>query len=141
MGTVAIFAAHPDDEVLGCGGTIAWHIAKGDDVHVIILAEGITSREDNRNVNKSKKFLNQLIKSAKKAHEILGTTSLKFLNLPDNRMDSINLLNVIKIVVRVWLLPICTGLNFKSYDFFNSLIWIRSTSSNYSFIGYLMVNI
>ena len=98
MGTVAILAAHPDDEVLGCGGTIAWHIAKGDEVHVIILAEGITSREENLNVNKSKKILNQLIKSAKKAHDILGTTSLNFLNFPDNRMDSLDLLTIVKIV-------------------------------------------
>ena len=98
MGTVAIFVAHPDDEVLGCGGTIAWHIAKGDKVYVIILAEGISSREDSRKEGNSSKQLNQLIKSARKAHDILGTNSIKFLNFPDNRMDSLDLLNIIKIV-------------------------------------------
>ena len=41
---VLVVAAHPDDEVLGCGGTIASHILNDDDVHIIILSKGITSR-------------------------------------------------------------------------------------------------
>ena len=98
MSNVLVVAAHPDDEVLGCGGTIAWHIARGDEVHVIILAEGITSRDKKRNTKTSKKQLNQLIESAKQAHDILGTTSIKFFDFPDNRMDSIDLLTVVKIV-------------------------------------------
>ena len=43
---VLIVAAHPDDEVLGCGGTIARHVAEGDDVNILIVAEGATSRGD-----------------------------------------------------------------------------------------------
>tara|TARA_Y100000031_G_C8222425_1_gene386613 strand:- start:1189 stop:1878 length:690 start_codon:yes stop_codon:yes gene_type:complete len=98
MSNVLVVAAHPDDEVLGCGGTIAKHINQGDEVHVIILAEGITSRDKKRNTKTSKKQLNQLIESAKQAHDILGTTSIKFFDFPDNRMDSIDLLTVVKIV-------------------------------------------
>ena len=41
---VLIVAAHPDDEVLGCGGTIARHAADGDAVEVLFLADGVTSR-------------------------------------------------------------------------------------------------
>ena len=41
---ILIVAAHPDDEVLGCGGTILKHVADGDSVHIVIMAEGITSR-------------------------------------------------------------------------------------------------
>ena len=42
--SILVIAAHPDDEVLGCGGAIAWHKDKGDAVHIRIFAEGITSR-------------------------------------------------------------------------------------------------
>ena len=43
--TILVIAAHPDDEVLGCGGTILKHSENGDKVHILILAEGITSRQ------------------------------------------------------------------------------------------------
>ena len=43
--TILIVVAHPDDEVLGCGGSIAKWTQSGDDVHVLILAEGATSRD------------------------------------------------------------------------------------------------
>ena len=43
--TVLVVAAHPDDEVLGCGGTIAKHSGLGDIVHILIVAEGATSRQ------------------------------------------------------------------------------------------------
>ena len=46
---VLIIAAHPDDEILGCGGAMVKHIENGDEVHVVILAEGMTSRDTNRN--------------------------------------------------------------------------------------------
>ena len=55
MTKVLVIAAHPDDEVLGCGGTIARHIKNKDDVHVIILAEGVTSRDKSRNRKKRSK--------------------------------------------------------------------------------------
>ena len=55
MNNILVVAAHPDDEILGCGGTIVKHINNGDNVHVLILAEGITSRDKNRNPNKSRK--------------------------------------------------------------------------------------
>ena len=42
--SVLVVAAHPDDEVLGCGGTIARHAEAGDQVQVLIVAEGATSR-------------------------------------------------------------------------------------------------
>ena len=45
---VLVIAAHPDDEVLGCGGTIARHADSGDQVQVLIVAEGSTSRQQKR---------------------------------------------------------------------------------------------
>ena len=42
--TVLVVVAHADDEVLGCGGTIARHVAEGDLVHVVFMADGVGSR-------------------------------------------------------------------------------------------------
>ena len=50
MNTIIVFAAHPDDEVLGCGGTMARHVSNGDEVHVVLFGKGIASRSV-KNVN------------------------------------------------------------------------------------------
>ena len=94
--TIIIVAAHPDDEVLGCGGSIAKWTQSGDDVHVLILAEGATARDKRRDGDKRKSELTHLANSAHEAGDILGVKSVNLLNLPDNRMDSLDLLNVVK---------------------------------------------
>jgi len=91
-----VIAAHPDDEVLGAGGVIARHSREGDEVFVLILAEGLTSRDDIRDRVGKRGELSELAHSARKAHDILGTKSLELLDFPDNRMDSVDLLDVIK---------------------------------------------
>lgn len=98
MRHIAVIAAHPDDEVLGCGATIARHVAEGDAVHVLIVAEGVTSRNSARNLPASETQLSLLASSARSANELLGTTSLELQQFPDNRLDSVDLLDVIKVV-------------------------------------------
>jgi LmbE family N-acetylglucosaminyl deacetylase len=93
---VMVIAAHPDDEVLGAGGVIARHSSSGDDVYVLILAEGLTSRDEKRDRAGKSGELSELAKSAHKAHAVLGTKSLELLDFPDNRMDSADLLDVVK---------------------------------------------
>lgn len=95
---VLIVAAHPDDEVLGCGGSIAKHADKGDEVKILIAAEGATSRQEVRDRNKANDELEKLIEAAQKSCKILGAKGIKFLKLPDNRLDSIDRLEVIKAV-------------------------------------------
>lgn len=98
---VLVIAAHPDDEVLGCGGTIARHAANGDEVHVVIMAEGITSRSSGRDVNHSATDLSDLAKVAHEANHALGVVSLEMLSFPDNRIDSLDRLDVIKAVEQI----------------------------------------
>ena len=95
---VLVIAAHPDDEVLGCGATIARHCQQGDIVRVLILAEGATSRSDNRNVDQWQVELSTLAQAAHKAGEILGTETVKLHGFPDNRMDSCDLLDIVKLI-------------------------------------------
>ena len=98
--TTLIIVAHPDDEVLGCGGSIAKWSLQGE-VHILIMAEGATSREAVRDVYGKQQELSLLAQAAHNAGEILGATSVKLLGLPDNRMDSIDLLDVVKSVEEV----------------------------------------
>jgi len=94
--TVLIIAAHPDDEVLGCGGTLARHAAAGDAVHILIMAEGLTSRDKVRDVEARQSGLSALAQTAHKAGNMLGAASVELLAYPDNRMDSLPLIDVVK---------------------------------------------
>ena len=90
---VLIVAAHPDDEVLGVGATIAKHTAIGDKVDILLLSEGETAR-DTYNI---KKRLNQAVKVAK----FLGANNMFSEEFPDNQMDTIPLLTIAKTVERI----------------------------------------
>lgn len=94
---ILVVAAHPDDEVLGCGGTIARYARDGHDVFVAILGEGETSRRSaGEQVDEQK--LEALGANAKAAAKALGVSELITTHLPDNRFDSIPLLEVVKVV-------------------------------------------
>jgi len=96
--TTLVVAAHPDDEVLGCGASIAKWSSIGEEVHILIMSEGITSRSNTRDIGLKSKELSLLARSAQQAGEIVGATSVKLLGFPDNRMDSLDRLDVIKAV-------------------------------------------
>lgn len=96
--TNLIVAAHPDDEVLGCGGTIARLAAEGHAVQMVIAAEGATSRDITRDRAARADDLSALAVAAHEAGRILGAASVEVLGLPDNRMDSLDRLDIVKAV-------------------------------------------
>lgn len=107
---ILIIAAHPDDEILGAGGTILKHRAKGDTVKIIILATGITSRKSSKDENNPKYETNKieeqkmkvkiegLKKNSKNACKILKVNDVTHYDFPDNEMDTIPLLKVVKVI-------------------------------------------
>ncbi|MHB1126198.1 MAG: PIG-L deacetylase family protein [Bacillota bacterium] len=95
---ILVVAAHPDDEVLGCGGTVARHALSGDEVQIHILAEGWTSRGEKRYREKYASRLSGLRKSARSAGKTLGASLVTLYDFPDNRLDSVDLLDVVKVV-------------------------------------------
>ncbi len=95
--SVLVLAAHPDDEVLGCGGTIARLAAQGERVDVAILGEGITSRYANRSQAEPGE-LELLRECSRNAAGILGAHELHLFDLPDNRFDTVPLLDIVKLI-------------------------------------------
>lgn len=93
---ILVVAAHPDDEVLGVGGTIINHANNGDVVHIMIMAEGITSRSDKRDVDSVQAELVALHAKCNEVSTVLGAEKLIMCKFPDNRMDSVDLLDVVK---------------------------------------------
>ena len=96
---VLVVAAHPDDEVLGCGATISKHVSCGDEVRIIILGEGITSRA-NLSLGEQKKLTEKLSEDMNKVCKILGAEKIIQGYFPDNKLDSIPLLVVVHFIER-----------------------------------------
>ena len=94
--SILIVASHPDDEIIGCGGTICRHIEKGDIVNLIILSDGISSRSkiNNNDIIKRKNCL-------KKSNEFIGIKEAYSLDLPDNQFDTIPLLEIVKAIEKI----------------------------------------
>jgi len=82
---ILVIAAHPDDEVLGCGGTIVRHVSQGDNVIVCIVCEGETIR----NISQSSG------RDILKANKILGVSKTTHLKMPDQKLDTISLVDII----------------------------------------------
>ena len=94
---VLVVAAHPDDEILGCGATAARLVHEGHDVHFAILGEGITSRHARRSEADNTQ-LHQLHREAHAAAGKVGVRNVVLDHLPDNRLDTVPLLEIVKII-------------------------------------------
>jgi LmbE family N-acetylglucosaminyl deacetylase len=95
--SVLVIAAHPDDEILGCGGTMTRLAREGHEVRIAILAEGMSSRYTQRE-HADERQLQHLHAGAQRAADKVGAKELVLCKLPDNRLDTVPLLDVVKLV-------------------------------------------
>ncbi len=91
MSRVLVVAAHPDDELLGAGGTLAKHVADGDEVHAAVLSDGALSRYDPHMVG-------VLADCARRAGKVLGLTSVSVSAFPDQRLDTVPLTDLTRAI-------------------------------------------
>lgn len=89
---ILVVAAHPDDEILGCGATLAKFIRAGKIVTLLLLGEGPMARGAN-DAQREK-----AVTSARAAARQLGISDVRFSNLPDNRFDTLPLLSIIHLI-------------------------------------------
>ncbi len=129
---ILIFAAHPDDEVLGMGGTIK-KLSRQNQVHLCVVSEGATAQYVDEKMIQIRK------ESCKKSSKILGITNIKFLDFPDMRLDTIPHLEMNKsleqIISKIKPEMVFTTPNHdlnKDHQivFDSTLIATRSTTSN-----------
>lgn len=97
MKKILVVAAHPDDEILGVGATVAKHAAQGDEVYALILGEGQTSRGEHRE-DISADVVKELHQNTLESAEKVGYKEVYFADFSDNRFDQVDLLDVVKAV-------------------------------------------
>lgn len=91
-------AAHGDDEILGCGATVAKRVSDGDKAYLLILGEGVTSRE-----GWTQQELDSLHECIEKANNKIGIPKKNIFveSFPDNKFDTVALLDIVKTVLRI----------------------------------------
>lgn len=94
-----VVAAHPDDEVLGCGGTLTRYAAEGHHVFSLILGEGVTSRDGDP--RRHPRAIRRLSRESDRANQRLGVKRVFRYAFPDNRFDAVPLLDIIKAIEAV----------------------------------------
>jgi LmbE family N-acetylglucosaminyl deacetylase len=90
---VLVIAAHPDDEVLGCGGTVALHTRHGHETTTLIVCEGESLRYGNGTV--------KLTSHSMSAAEKLGVKDVRLLGFPDQKLDTLTLTQIITPIEKI----------------------------------------
>ncbi len=92
--SILVIAAHPDDEILGCGGSII-KLKKDFNINILFMTDGVSARKaDIKKIYERRNV-------CKKLHKKLGFNSPIFLDFPDNQMDSVPLLKIVKKIEQV----------------------------------------
>lgn len=106
MKKILVIAAHPDDEVLGCGATIAKECAEGSEVKIVILATGVTSRHENISADLDetvKAELDKLYENSISAATVLGVKqeNIVFGEFPDQKLDALPILDIMHFLKKI----------------------------------------
>jgi N-acetylglucosamine malate deacetylase 1 len=93
--SILCFVAHPDDEVLGLGGTLIKHAEQGDEINIVIFSLGETSKL------KKDISISQRYKSAKECSKRMGSKLLSILDYPDQKLDTVPKLKMIQTLEKI----------------------------------------
>jgi LmbE family N-acetylglucosaminyl deacetylase len=98
---IIAIVAHPDDEAIGCGGTLAKHKERGDKIHIIYMTDGVSARINSEDTDVS--IRNEMAHAA----GAFLTAKQYFFNYPDNRMDQEPLIDIVQSIesILVQVLP------------------------------------
>ena len=96
MKKILVIAAHPDDELLGCGGTLLYYRKLGYKVKVVFLSDGESSRKQND--KKIKKLISKRAKQAELVSKKCSFIKPTFGNFPDNKLDAVPLLDIVQFI-------------------------------------------
>lgn len=91
---ILVVAPHPDDEVLGCGGTVKKHINSGDEVYLCIVTKPLVK-------DWSQEYINNKDKEIKNSNDSLGIKDTFFLDLPALRVDTIPQKDINDLLIKI----------------------------------------
>ncbi len=98
---ILVVAAHPDDEILGCGGTVARLANEGANVYTLLLGQGIAARHDNLDKTEYQVQVAKLKKCMDDANRAIGVQEVFSFDFPDNKFDTVALLDIVKTVEKI----------------------------------------
>lgn len=94
--TVLVVAAHPDDEALGCGGTIARHVSEGDEVYILFMTNGVSARQTSSETDAVERN-----EAAEAARQALGVARYIYNDFPDNQLDTVSMLVITQSIEKI----------------------------------------
>lgn len=98
---ILVVAAHPDDEILGCGGTVARLANEGAKVYTLLLGQGIAAKHDSLDKTEYQEQIAKLKKCMNAANKAIGVQEVFSFDFPDNKFDTVALLDIVKTVEKI----------------------------------------